>query len=423
MKRRLMMVERIMYVDASTPLNCVFTAKISGNINPENLNIALSKIQQKHPLLQVNIDDGQKGGPYFITNLQVKPIPVRITERQTDDDWLKESETEWHKLFDEVNMPLARLVWVRSAMVSELLLVMPHCVCDGSTCVALMTEILSLTDDPEQELDTYPTFNSVRELMPDSFNIAKNSRKGRFFSLLGKLFFMLKSTKNKHGKANNYALHWKLDKNTTFAIADACKNAGTSVHAAFCVALLQAFQKVRGVNARGKVISPVDIRRFVPEIKQDTMFAFAPIVELTLDKKSDTDFWNLARKIKTDLTDKIKEMNVYEMLWIGEYMHSTVNRMVKVLKASDGSHDITFSNMGKLNIPDAYNTFTLETIYSPTVAFPWRNANTMVTTTFKNQMDFTLMSNDSFLSTDEALKIKATTMEMLFDHLQQLSHA
>ena len=417
------MVERIMYVDATTPLNCVFTARITGNINPENLSIALSKIQQKHPLLRVSIDDEQKGGPYFITNQQVKPIPVRITERQTEDDWLKVSEAEWYKLFDEENIPLARLVWVRSAMVSELLLVMPHCVCDGSTCVALMSEILILVDNPEQDLDAYSTFNSVKELMPDSFNIAKNSRKGRVFSFLGKLFFMLKSIKNKHGKANNYALHWKLDEDKTLAITEACKNADTSVHAAFCVALLQAFQKVHGVKARGKVISPVDIRRFVPEIKQDTMFAFAPIVELTLDKKNDTDFWNLARKIKADLTAKIKEMNVYEMLWIGEYMHSTVNRMVKVLKASDGSHDITFSNMGRLNIPETYNTFILETIYSPTVAFPWRNANTMVTTTFKNQMDFTLMSNDGFLSNDEALKIKATTMEILFAHLQQLSHA
>jgi len=423
MKRRLMMVERIMYVDTITPLNCVFTAKITGNLNPENLNIALSKIQLKHPLLRVSIEDDQKGGPYFITNQQVKPIPVRITERLTDDDWLKESETEWYKLFDQENVPLARIVWVRSATVSELLLVMPHCVCDGTTCVALMTELLSLTDNPDRDLEVYSTFNSVRELMPDSFNIAKSTRKGRFFSVLGKLFFMLRSIKNKHGKKNNYVLHWKLDEDKTLAIADACKNAGTSVHAALCVALLQAFQKVSGDKAKGKVISPVDIRRFIPAIKHDTMFAFAPIVELKLDKNKELDFWSLALKLKADLTAKIKEMNVYEMLWIAEYMHSTVNRMIKVLKASDGSHDITFSNIGRLNIPETYDTFNLETIYSPTVVFPWRNANTLITTTFKNQMDFTLMSNNGFLNKDEASKIKATAMEILFAHLQQLSHA
>ena len=412
-----------MHVDATTPLNCVFTAKIHGSINPENLQTALFKVQHKHPLLQVRIDEDQEGGPYFILNENVRMIPVRIAERLTDDDWLKESETEWYKLFDDVNEPLARLVWVRSATVSELLLIMPHCVCDGSTCVALMREILSLLDDPEQELEAYTTFNSVKELMPDTFDRVKNARKARIFSFLGRLFFLFKNTRNKFSSGNNYALHWKLDEEQTLSITDACKNAGTSVHGALCVAFMKAFQQIRGDKARGKVISPVDIRRFIPEIKQDTMFAFAPIVELTIDKKQGTDFWTLARNIKTDLMNKLEAMNTYEMLWMGEYMHASVNRMIKFLKATDGTHDITLSNMGRLNIPETYQSFVLETIYSPTVAFPWRNPNTLVTTTFKNRMDFTLMSNDAFLDKADALKIKTATMKILFANLQQLSHA
>ncbi|MBB6107920.1 Uncharacterized protein, contains a NRPS condensation (elongation) domain [Mucilaginibacter lappiensis] len=423
MKRKLMMVERIMHVDASTPLNCVFTVKIVGSINPENLHIALTKVQQKHPLLRVRIDEEQEGGPYFITNKHVRSIPIRITERLTDDDWLKESKTEWYKLFDGDNVPLARVVWIRSASVSELLLVMPHCVCDGGTCAALLGEILSLLDNPEQELDTYTSFNSVQELMPESFDIAKNKRKGRIYSFLGRLFFLLKSTRNKFGSGRNYAIHWKLDEEQTVAIAETSKNAGTTIHAVLCVAFLKAFQEVRGVKARGKVISPVDIRRFIPAIKPDTMFAFAPIVELTLDKDHNKGFWEQARKIKTDLTAKIETMNAYEMLWMGEYMHKTVKRMIGFLKTTDGSHDVTLSNMGRLTIPEKYNSFEVETIYSPTVAFPWRNPNTLVATTFKNRMDFTFMSNDNFLEEAEALKIKAAAMELLFANLQQLSHA
>jgi hypothetical protein len=153
------------------------------------------------------------------------------------------------------------------------------------------------------------------------------------------------------------------------------------------------------------------------------MFAFAPIVELTIDKKTDMDFWSMAKKIKADLVAKIESMNVYEMLWMGEYMHPSVNRMVKFLKATDGSHDVTLSNMGRLNIPETYKSFELETIYSPTVAFPWRNPNTLVTTTFKKQMDFSLMSNESFMPEADALKIKTKTMELLFANLQLLAHA
>jgi hypothetical protein len=423
MKRKLMMVERIMYVDATTPLNCVFTAKIRGSINSENLHIALSKIQQKHPLLRVRIDEDLDGGPYFILNDNIRNIPVRIVQRFMDDNWLKESETEWHKLFDGINEPLARLVWVRSEMVSELLLVMPHCVCDGGTCIALMHEILSLLDDPQQELKAYASLNWIEELMPDTFDRVKNARKARIFSFLSKLFFLFKDTRNKFDKGNDYALHWKLDEEQTLAIVDACKNAGTSIHATLCVAFMKAFQQVRCNKARGKVICPVDIRRLIPEIKQDTMFAFAPIVELTIDKKPDIDFWTQARNIKAGLTVKIEAMNTYEMLWLGEYMHTSVNKMIKFLKATEGTHDITLSNMGRLDINETYRSFELETIYSPTLAFPWRNPNTLVTSTFKNRMDFTFMSNDAFLDKAEALKIKTAAMEMLFANLQQLSHA
>ncbi|WPU91405.1 hypothetical protein SNE25_18985 [Mucilaginibacter sabulilitoris] len=423
MKRKLMMVERIMHVDAATPLNCVFTAKIQGAINQDNLQMALFKVQQKHLLLRVRIDENLKGGPYFISNARIGKIPVRMVERLTDDDWLKESQTEWFKLFEDESEPLARLVWIRSATVHELLLVMPHCICDGTTSVTLLREILSLLDNPQQDLETYTPFNSVKELMPDTFDPAKNVRKARMFAFLGRLFFFFKNTNSKHRRGNNYVLHWKLTHEETLAIVESCKNAYTSVHAALCVAIMEAFQQVNGNKAHGKVISPVDIRRFIPEIKQDMMFAFAPIVELTISKNANTDFWDAARKIKADLIAKIDAMKVHEMLWMGEYMHATVKRMISLLKATGGTHDITFSNMGRLNIPESYQNFELETIYSPTVAFPWRNANTLVTTTFKNQMDFTFMSNDAFLTETEALNIKTAAMGLLFANVQQLAHA
>lgn len=422
MNRKLIMVERIMHVDPQTPLNCVFTAKIRGSISAENLHTALFKIQQKHSLLRVRIDE-LENGPYFILNPSVNLIPVRVVERITDNDWLTESETEWFKLFDGKDEPLARLVWIRSATVSELLLVMPHCICDGTTAVTLMREMLTLLDDPELELDPSVAFNSIDELMPVTFDPAKNKNKARIFSFLGKMFFFFKNTNKKFAPGKNYALHWKLNQGQTTDIAAVCKAEGTTVHSALSVAVMQAFQQVRGKKAHSKVISPVDIRRFVPEIKQDTMFAFAPIVELTISKTEDIGFWSMARKIKADLTAKIEAMNVYEMLWMGEHMHPTVNRMVKYLRSTDGTHDVTFSNMGRLSIPESYQSFELETIYSPTVAFPWRNPNTLVATTFKNQMDFTLMSNDSFLSKADALKIKDMAMEALFLNLKQLTHA
>jgi len=125
-KRKLMMVERIMYIDIETPLNCVFTAKIKGEIIEEHLRNALVKIQRKHPLLRSSIQIEHTQQPYFVVKDDMIPIPLHIVERQTDMDWLTESEREWYRSFKIDSKPLAQLVWIKGSSVSELLWVLPH---------------------------------------------------------------------------------------------------------------------------------------------------------------------------------------------------------------------------------------------------------------------------------------------------------
>ena len=421
MKRRLILGERIMHVDTKTPLNCVFGAKISGNFNEVNLHKALLKIQQKHPLLQMNIDDTGKT-PFFVLNENINKIPVRITARFTESDWLTQSKTEWYKLFDTPNEPLARIVWLKGDTASDLLLVLPHCICDGTTILNLMRELMTLLDDPEQELASYPSFLSVRDLLPKDFAITKAGHfKGKIFATLGRLFFFFKATSNNNVDRSNYVVHWKISVEDTQKLLLKCKEEHTTVHAAICVAFMEAFKHVKTSDAHGKVICPVDIRRFVEAIKLDTMFAFAPIVELKLDQ-TESSYWTKTRTLKTDLEAKITEMKVFDLLSMSEYFHSSVNKMIGFLKTTKGTHDITLSNMGLLNITKDYTAFSIETIYSPTVAFPWKNANTLVCSTFNGQLDFSFMSNESFLREFEAWQIKDRAMELIRENLNQLAN-
>jgi hypothetical protein len=422
MKRRLILGERIMHVDAKTPLNCVFGAKVSGYIDDVKLNTALLKIQHKHPLLRMKIDHSGKD-PYFVLNEQMAKIPVRVVTRTGDYDWQKESKKEWYKLFDQENLPLARLVWLKGDTFSDFLLVLPHCICDGTTILNLMRELMSLIDNPEQELQTYASFSSVRDLLPADYMHNRISHfKGKVFSAISKLFFLFKSTRYKNIEQNNYVLNWKASEEQTQALQLKCKAEKTSIHAALCIAFLEGFKTVKAEKAHGKVISPVDIRRFVPAIKQDTMFAFAPIAELKIDQTI-PDFWDKARKLKADLEEKIADMKVFDLLNMSEYFHSSVNKMVGFLKSTEGSHDVTLSNMGRLDIPAVYQDFKIETIYSPTVAFPWRNANTLVVSSFNNQLDFSFLSNASFLTEFEAWQIKTEAMILLTNHLNKPVYA
>jgi hypothetical protein len=415
-RRNLMMVERIMYVDPETAVNCVFTAKIKGNIPEENFRAALEKIQQKHPLLRTRIDNNSEKYPFFIEVKGIESIPLRIVERKTDEDWLQESETEWFRLFKDEKKPLAQLVWIKGNDVSEILWVLPHCICDGTSLVTMMTELLALLDDPAVELQPYEVFSSVDDFLPLDFNMKKKKRKAHFYLVMARLFFLMQRKSKIRNLGTNYVVHWKLNSDTTAQITEKSKAHGVSVHALLCSSFMQAFQEIQGKQAKGKVISPVDVRHFIPEIRQDHVFAFAPTVELSL-KKGSTDLLDNARQIKKDLVGKIEKMEARELLWMGEQMHPVAERMISMMKSSKGGHDVTLSNMGRINIPSDYKNFKVETVISPTVAFPWLNSNTLVATTYNQQMDFTFMSNEHFLPKEEAVTIKNKAIELLTSSL------
>lgn len=401
-----------MYVDPETPVNCIFAAKIKGEIPEQNFKTALEKIQNKHALLRVVIDSKSEKYPFFIEEKEIAPIPLRIVERKTDQDWLTESQKEWKILFEEEKTPLARVVWVRGQDVSEVFWAIPHCISDGTTGVTLMKELLQLLDNPALELEPYEAFTSVDEFLPSNFNVKSKKFKAKLYLTFARFFFMLQQKSKKRNLGKNYVLHQKLDPATTAQITERCKANGVSVHALLCSAFMQAFQEVKGKEAKGKVISPVDVRHFIPEIKEDHLFAFAPTVDLAI-KKGSSDLLNNAKHIKEDLTHKIGKMEARELLWMGEQMHPIVDRMISMLKSSNGGHDVTLSNMGRINIPNDYKNFSIETIFSPTVAFPWLNSNTLVTSTYNHQMDFIFLSNEDFLPKAEAAKIKEKAIALM----------
>lgn len=402
--------ERIMYIDSSTSLNCVFTVRIRGSLQPAKLNAALSKLQKKHPSLQSVIKNYGQGIPYLVLSPVLAEIPVRKVERLNDEHWMVESKAEWGKLFEEKDSPLARVVWLWSTEVSELMLVCPHCICDGRSMATLMGELLAVLDDPEKELLAYPPFKSVQALLSEKYSINKQI-KMRLLSVLALWFFLTRSKGRKSVAGDNYMLHWKLDAKNTSAIVAACKRTGTTVHAVLCVAFLEAFRLVQGENARGRVVMPVDIRRFVPEIKDDMMFALAPTLEVIADQDAGLDFWAKVKKVKEELVSKIAGLNGREWLLMSEYFSSY--QIVRYLKESEGTHDVTLSNMGRLGIAEQYHSFELETIYSPSVAFPWKNPNTMVVSTFRGEMDFMFCSNEAFLKEEEAMVIRQRTIGLL----------
>lgn len=409
MKRKLITGERLMYIDASTPLNVVLTVKIRGSIAPGTLQAALAKVQRKHPFLRVKISEGEDGFPYFVTSDTIREIPVQIMDRNNDEDWKAQNVLEWKELFNVDDAPMARVVWLKGAEVSELILVCAHCICDGKSIVTLMSEILLLMDRPETKLSAYPLFGSVEELLSEPYTVSQVMKGERAAAAFRKLFHARPEAPQPSAE-HNYLLHWKFDATITKRLIEQCRKNGTTVHAALCVIFLDAFRAVKGSSASGIVRSPVDIRNLIPQIKEDMMFAMAPSVTLSADPGI-ADFWMKAKIFKTELMQKIEALNGAEMLVVDEYL--PVDIMINGMRRSSGIQDFMLSNLGRLNIAAHYRSFDIETIYGPTAAFPFASPTAVVVSTFEDEIDFSLCSNHPYLHQQSAAQICEKVKELV----------
>lgn len=416
MKRKLLFLERFIYGDGTVPKNITFTVKLRGGLSEQALRHALDKVQAKHPLLTVGVQEDSKGRPWFVTPTPMPEIPLRIVERTSEEDWMRESEKECAVPFDLQRGPLLRMVWIRSGVVSDLIMVCHHCICDGASIVTLFREILMLADQPNLEIGQYESFNSIEDLVPQLIlSDKKNQRKGKITAAFLRLFLFFMRSKKEIRWGKDYTVRWKLDKASTAALIRRCKEERTTVHAALCAAFLWAFRHVKGEKARNQVFCPVNLRRYITEIKDDMLFGFASSTTLSLEKDPKLDFLSQVKKLNARLSEKLENLKVYEEIMINEYYHPVVKKLSQYLSTARGNNDLTFSNMGRLDIPKRFGSFEVETIHNPILIFKSANPNGIIASTFDEQMSFSFLSNDAYLSEEDAGAIRDKAMEVLME--------
>ncbi|WP_353718425.1 condensation domain-containing protein [Dyadobacter sp. 676] len=420
MKRNLLFLERVLFGDGTEPFHGVYALKINGEIDHVRLTIALTRLQEKYAMLQTAIGTDAHGAPYFHIPVSRPHIPLRIVERTGDHDWNRETVRELGTSFDIKNGPLLRVTWVRSGEVSDLVMAFHHCMCDGGSGVALLTDLLTLLDDPQAEIGKAPVFGSIRDLIPAEILDNRRSRLKATLSAalvhaglaLGSLFINKKQ--KPAPRSGDYLINWKLAANQSKALFAYCKKESVTVNTAIGLALLEAFKAINGEGSHGKATCPVDIRRYMPEVKRDMLFSYGLALNIDLAQSIGTSFWARAKALQEHVSRQMAKLNPYEFTMIMEASHKSVRRLREFLTYAKVGNDFMFSNMGKLDIPSRYRNFTIDTIYSPTVIGPFANPNTIITTTFNGQMDFSFVSNEAFLPRETAMQIREKAMQILF---------
>jgi NRPS condensation-like uncharacterized protein len=414
MQREMLFFERFMYVDGTTPINCIMTVRVRGEMSAETIQKALDAVQRKHPLLRCKVGT-KHGAPQFMIDVDIPRVPIRITDRHSDKDWQAATEEEWKRTFDTMSGPLLRLVWLKGAEVSELMFVAHHCICDGGSMMMLIREVLQCMDDPTTELTPYSPYATIEDIVPsDAMQDKRILAKARLRAAIYWAFLAVMGRGANRPSGEPYALYWKADRELFAKINQRCTAEGTNSYSALCVAFLLAFRQIQKERAKNKLICPVSIRRYIRTLKADMMFSFAPTIELGLENQLQ-DFWEATRAMKDAMGKKIASLKVYEDLLLGEYLRASTARLVNFLRRSKGGHDVAFSNLGRIRIASAYKNFTIEAVVGATVAVPWRNATTLISTQFQGEMALNFVSNDGFLPRSEAVAIQQKALQLLFE--------
>lgn len=433
--RPLSLFERALYGDGSLPGNVVVTACIDGRIEPAALLRALSQAQARHPLLRCLIVE-REGRPWFAPQRTPPTIPLRIVNRQSDEDWIGWSERELQRCFDGRREPLARLLWLRGERSSELVLVCHHAICDGRALTHLLGELLRDCDGPERAVETRHALPRFAELLPAAVRADRGLRRSirwRAAALALALRLLVRDRPAQRYGAI-YRELWTLDESATRRLSEHCRAQRVSAYVAISLAFVLAFRAVCGAQRIQRFVAPVDMRSLLPNIGDGDLFGIAPTVELRPGKTgagsaAPAEFWTRARALQADLQRKIEALppKVYRNFLGLERLHGVFERMVVYGRSRREGRQLTLSNLGRLSLTQDYRGFHLRAVRGISGVVGATPAHQLVISRYAGRYDFALSSDEESLPRAQALEIRERAMALLLaltaPQAQTQSHA
>jgi hypothetical protein len=286
----------------------------------------------------------------------------------------------------------------------------------------LLQELLLLCDQPDASIGTPTTLNGVEEVFPAKVLADRKLRRYIRWrvALLKFMMRFARSGKKRWTYGAIYRNLWKLDEQASQMFVARCKAEGVTVFAALSVAILQAFHKVCGPKYMEKFEAPVDFRRYLPNLREDSLFAVAPTIQLSLDKlpgvdSEGTGFWALARAMKTDITKKIDglETSIYPLFLGMEQLHDVYDKMFAQAQSQRAGRQVSLSYVGRLDMTQSFSDFRVQEICDITAMMSPTPANLVVIYSYGGRFYFSISSDESSLSRAQADQIQQQVTETL----------
>lgn len=130
------------------PNNVAVIATINGNIPENDLVQVLKKVAKMHPLIGVRVVIDSNQDAWFTEECDA-PLPLKVTRRKSNRQWIDILENEQKIPFDFEKGPLIRFILLKSDEISDLIVICQHSICDGISLANIIHDIMFLLSNLE----------------------------------------------------------------------------------------------------------------------------------------------------------------------------------------------------------------------------------------------------------------------------------
>ena len=344
------------------------TALISGETSPRDWRRALDRLQKRHPILSVCIDEEPDSLPSF-RQADVTPIPLRIVEDEPELRWEAEVGKELARPFNPSRAPLIRAVLIQGARDAAFMLVAHHSIADGLSLAYAIRDTLDALAG--RFLRPLPWLPSQDDMMNVSDSLVDGQEQDQAGAAMPAVY-------RPHDNARPTVKGLRLSPGLTSSIRARARQEGSTVHGALCAALVLASREVfapwREIPLR--IFSPINARPLLDAGESCGVFLGA--TTSVFDRQA-TDFWDIARDARIGVAANKTSENIAAQLSafrqvVGNGADvATVAEFVAEVFASE----VLLTNLGDLSFDRQFGPATLKAMFGPAVVTGFEGQQTI----------------------------------------------
>jgi hypothetical protein len=299
--RHLGAFERMYYrFEQKSTMHFCVVAELADELDPAVLDAALLVVQERHPLLNVYVEDHPQAGLGFYRPASVAPIPVTVADAATGHSWCDLVAAELTCPFDTSRAPMIRVVLLRAGprTPTAIILTVDHVIVDGLSAGYILRDLFSALN--RHQLEALPVPASQEELfarLRDTQRAAPPAANGQPLPAQPD-WLATPSTVRRFDGAPPHLSAIAFDEDLTRRLVTRARTEQTTVHSALVSAMSRVIIE-SGRNEFVRMLTPSDFRNHIGV--DDDVCLYFTMIRSAVTSEQLTDLWDMARMVGDQL--------------------------------------------------------------------------------------------------------------------------